>query len=250
MNKQSIFTIGILVVAVLAIGIIGYAVRKPVVNNIINVPESAITEELGVMPGNSLESGYFCNKGFCTYTERGFCNRATSTLFAIKNPWNSTSTLEYFAFTNGSRAAFGTTTVATTTWSLFTGTSTNASIGVANRNIATTTSAFEGTASIINGYTFATSSSGVVVAGKDVNAMTNSYSVGAGWTYTSRFDKWIIAGNEYVVGFATSSIKQAPTGWDLAGSGYILAFDENEGWTGQPNTSGNCMYEARFVKNQ
>lgn len=99
MNKLSYFTIGALVIAVLTIGIIGYSVRTPVVNNIVKVEPSEVV--VGATPGPNLPN--IVNFGGTThYYYHSSFNPASSTLCSFLGP-TATSTLvnAFISFTTG-----------------------------------------------------------------------------------------------------------------------------------------------------
>ena len=73
MNKQSYFTIGALVIAILVIGVIGFTVRKPVVNVETN------RCEFGAVSGPNVDFPSFTVNGVLTYYNTTGLNKATTT---------------------------------------------------------------------------------------------------------------------------------------------------------------------------
>ncbi len=175
MTKLTYFTIGALVIAVAIIGIIGYSVRKPVVN--VNIPEQ---QELGAVPGFG---DTICFGGVCEKYITRECVNSTSTPISLKNPISATSTvhLSYF-WERGS---------ATSTHEWWMGTSTISSI-------ASTTDE-KGIASIISGGKVATTTKGSIVSGVRT-AGGGSVDPGSASQY-----EIVLGPTEWIVGFASST---------------------------------------------
>ncbi len=86
MNKQSYFTIGALVIAILVIGVIGFTVREPVVN----VEPTVIP--MGAISGPDITSPYLSVNGVQFWPYSSSLNTASSTLCDFVTP-AATSTL-------------------------------------------------------------------------------------------------------------------------------------------------------------
>lgn len=79
--------IAAIIVAVVALGVVYFA-PTPVKE----VVREVVKEQFGAVPGPELTSEIFCFGGVCNWRKAGGCYDATTTLFAIQNPFRATST--------------------------------------------------------------------------------------------------------------------------------------------------------------
>ncbi len=88
MEKRNLFTIGALVIAVIVIGVIGYSVRKPVVN--VSVEPADVN--VGAMPGPQVAGNAFTIGGLTHWAYTTPVRNSTTTVCSIMTP-AATSTL-------------------------------------------------------------------------------------------------------------------------------------------------------------
>jgi hypothetical protein len=169
----------------------------------------------GALTGPLISSPWLSWGGVYDYRVKGSCNTASSTILAIANPWQATSTLVHFSILG---------TMGATTTDLVVATST-----IASPAYTTTT---------------ATSSLGENILGAQIAANAQFFSVagvslGAGTGYTNPTLNGFVSNravgigpSEYVIGFATSTA--------AAGAGGRGA--------GQVSVPSSCTYEAVFIR--
>lgn len=139
-------------------------------------------ESFGAMPGPNIMSEYLCVGDICTYHLKGAFISASSTMFSIKNPFSSTSTVTF--------AQLEVSGQSTTSLRLFVATSTT--VGVLDAGI--------NWGSLINNATLATSTMGIVTNGITATNTDNG-AISAG---TSQYSI-ILSPSQYLVGYATTS---------------------------------------------
>jgi len=166
---------------------------------------------------NVSAGGELVNNGQYSYVSSGSCADATTTLFAVANPFSATSTVDL--------VIYNTTGEATSTYSLFISTSTTAYV---NKNSAE----IEG-ARLLSRASIATSTRPYLITGGN----TSTYST-SDETPTNSASRIIVGPAQYIVGFATSSNVLAPDWWEANGK---KAFTSTE-------NSAACTYTIRWIK--
>ncbi len=127
----------------------------------------------------------------------GSCADATTTIISIVNPFSATSTVDRFIFESSG--------VATSTYSLFVGTST---VTALPRNTLT----FESGAGLVRGFNVATSTKAYFVSGRTTMGI-DAYTAGGVFTPASQ-DRIVVGPTQYLLALATSSVPTVgDTGW-------------------------------------
>jgi len=186
-------------------------------NKLADKVEDISVEEFGAVSSPDFYADYLWNNGFETKFITGNCQKGTTTLLSVKNPFTATSTVDLFIF--------DITTIATSS---------------AHFKFGTSTTAYLDTGVVINSDALlsievATTTDGYFVAGMTGTAGIDAADAGS-------LSRMFIAPNQYVLGIATSSATyNNETGdWDT----------ENRAFTEETSISFQCEYVLRFVRNE
>lgn len=179
MDIQKI-VIGAVAVLALAVGSLA-AFRAPV--------PADNTQNFGALTGPAINSPWISIGGIPEWYSKGSCSTASSTIFAVQNPWSATSTVEYVSLVGTEGATTTDILVATSTTNApATGLNSTSTLGANVINLA----------AITNGTNFSTLAGFTIGPGKGYaspKSIPGSTSVG----------EFMVGPSEYVLGFSTST---------------------------------------------